>query len=98
MAIIEIKARKIFACAGSWAWLAEALVTNEKGEDVYVAVHYYDGENYTVCRQSIYDYLAGDGEEPACEFLEEYENSKDAKKSAYAKVFDKLRKVIDMLG
>ncbi len=98
MSIIEIKSKKIFACAGSWALLAEALVTDKTGKDVFVSVHYYDGEQYTVSNQSLYAYLAEDGEEPSADFPEQYGSYKDAKQSAYAEVFAKLRKVINMLG
>lgn len=54
MGIIEIKAKKQFAEYGVWAWLAEALVEKDKGETVYVTAHYYDGEIYSVSKQSVY--------------------------------------------
>lgn len=98
MSINEIKAKKIFAGPGTWAWIAEAIVEDNQGNDLFVTVHYYDGENYSVSKQSVYAFLADDGDEPASELLEEYDDYKDAKKSVYAKVFDALRKVIDKLG
>lgn len=100
MTVLGIKAKKIMACPGSWVWLAEAFVTDKTGKDVFVMVHYYDGEQYTVSSQSLYPFLAEDDDEaePVAGFLEEYESYKEAKQSAYAEVFAKLRKVIDMLG
>ena len=97
MSIVAIKARKIMACPGAFAWLAEAEVM-EDGKTVYVLVQYYDGEEYTVRANSLYGYLAEDGAEPDGEFLEEHTSWKEAKESAYAGVFEKLRKVIKMLG
>ena len=98
MSIIEIKAKKIIACPGSWAWAAEARVNTGEGCEVFVTVNYYDTEVYSVSKQSVYAYLAEDGEEPANELLEEYASYKEAKESAYAEVFGQLRKVIKMLG
>ena len=97
MSIFEIKAKKIFACAGSWAWVAEAVVNDGKNGELYVTVNFYDSEVYSVSKQSVYAFLAEDGDEPANELLEEYENYKGAKQSAYAEVFGQLRKVINML-
>ena len=97
MGIIEIRAKKIFAGPGTGAWLAEALVKDKKGEERYAAVHYYDGEEYTVSRESVYDFLAGGGEEPASGFLEEYDDADDAEESDFAEVFEALRTVIEML-
>ena len=97
MGIIEIKAKKHFAGPGMWAWLAEALVEKDKGEAVYVTAHYYDGEIYSVSKQSVYDYFVNGNDEAAEDLLEEYEDYKDAAKSEYKQVFSKLRKVIDML-
>ena len=97
MSIIEIKAKKIMACPGSWAWLAEATVTDGEN-DVFVIVNFYDTEVYAVSKQSLYAYLAENGEEPVGELLEEYVDYKEAKQSAYAEVFGQLRKVIKMLG
>lgn len=98
MSILEIKAKKIMACPGSWAWLAEALVNVGDGNEVFVTVNYYDTEVYSVSNHSLYAYLAEDGDEPEGELLEEYAEYKEAKQSAYAEVFGQLRKVIKMLG
>lgn len=98
MTIIEIKAKKIMACPGSWAWAAEALVNIGDGNEVFVTVNYYDTEVYSVSKQSVYAYLAEDGDEPVDELSEEYDNYKEAKQSEYAEVFGQLRKVIKMLG
>lgn len=97
MGIIEIKAKKHFAGPGMWAWLAEALVEDDKGEKVYVTVHYYTGEDYSVCKQSVYDYFVNGVEEITEELLEEYDNFEDSQSSEYKQVFSALRKVIDML-
>ena len=97
MGIIGIRAKKIFAGPGTWAWLAEALVKDEKCGERYVTVHYYDGEDYTVSGHSLYDYLADDGDEMVPDYLEVYDDYEDAKKSEYAEIFARLRSVIDML-
>lgn len=98
MSILEIRAKKIMACPGSWAWLAEAAVYTGEGKEVFVTVNYYDTEVYAVSGQSLYAYLAENGDEPAGKLLEEYVSYKEAKQSEYAEVFGKLRKVINMLG
>ena len=98
MKIYGIKCREVMACPGSWAIVAEAMVAEADGSETYVMVQEYDTLEMTVSKQSLYSFLAENGSEPAVEFLEEYTTVKDAKGSVYAPVFDKLRKVIKMLG
>ena len=97
MKIYGIKAKRVLACAGSWADVAEASV-DVGGKTLYVMAQEYDTVELTVSKQSLYAFLAEDGAEPAVEFLEEYTAWKDAKASEYAPVFDKLKKVLKMLG
>ena len=97
MKIYEIKCRKVFAEPGQYAYIAEAQV-EEDGTDVFVAIQEYDGLDMTVSKQGMYDFLCGDGGDPAEEFLEEYTAIDDAADSAYAEVFRKLVNVIEMLG
>lgn len=94
--IMEIKAKRSFACPGLYGYDAEATVyDSDTGKDVYVHVNSYDSmRNYTVSETSIYDFMTGDGEHPEAEFSEEYERLSDAKKSEYGKVFDVLAKVV----
>jgi hypothetical protein len=98
MGIVSIKAKKVPACAGSWAYVSEAEVATGDGGVVYVMAQEYDTTEITVSKQSLYSFLAEDGEEPAVEFMEEYTEWKDAKASAYADVIAKLKKVLGMLG
>lgn len=100
MKIYGIKCREVMACAGSWAVVAEAEVETDSAnrDTVYVTVQEYDGLEMTVSKESLYAFLAGNAKEPAGGFLEEYTTVKDAKASAYAEVFAKLRKVMKMLG
>lgn len=97
MEINEIKAKKIYCGLGSFAWIAEAEV-KEEGEDGvrYVTVQYYDGEEYTVTNESLYDALVNDGA-PVDEFVAEYAGEEEAKKSAYADVFSVLTDAIEKL-
>ena len=97
MKIYGIKAKEIMACPGAWALLAEAEVEAD-GETVYVLAQSYDTLELTVSRKSLYAFLAEDGDAPEAAFLEEYTAWKDAKASAYAEVFEKLKKVLKMLG
>ena len=96
MNIYGIHGKKIMACAGSWAFVAEAGVDLPDGSEVFVTAQDYDGVELTVSKESMYAFLVCDGDEPA-EFLEEYRSWKDAKASAYAAVFEKLKKVLKML-
>ena len=96
MKIYGIHGKRVFACAGSWAYVVEAGVDLPDGSNVYVTVQDYDGMELTVSKESMYGFLVCNGEEPA-EFLEEYRTWKDAKGSAYAPVFEKLKKVLKML-
>ena len=101
MKIYGIKCREIMACAGSWATIAEAEVETDtpNRDTAYVTVQEYDGLDFSVSKKSMFDFIAGDGSEPAeSDFLEEYSTLKDAKASAYAEVFTKLRKVMKMIG
>lgn len=91
MNIVEFRGKK----AEMGTCLAEVVVEYKDGNKLFVTVHFYDGEYYTVSRQSVYDYLAGNTEEPAKDILEEYDDYEDAKKSEFAKVFKILR---DMIG
>ena len=97
MTINTIKAAQVFAGPGNMAYVAEAEVDNGV-EQVYVAVHMYDGENYTVGRESIYESLVGDGDDYPEDFIEEYDDEEEAQESEYAEVFEKLVSVIDVLG
>lgn len=97
MGIEKISAAKVFAGPGMFAWIAEAVVIKDDEEEVNVTVQYYDGEEYTVQDGSMYEFLAEDGDDPECEFEEEYDSWNAAQKSGYAEVFRSLRKVIDML-
>ena len=98
MNIVEIKAKKFFAGAGNFVWLAEAQVEAEDGSTVYATVDYYDGEEYTVQGKSMYAFLAEDGEDPCVNFDECYTSFDDAQKSKYAGVFAALKNVIEELG
>ena len=97
MKIYGIKAKEFMACPGSWAVVAEASV-DVGGETLYVLAQEFDTVELTVSKQSLYSFLVEDGAEPAVEFLEEYTEWKDAKVSGYWPVFDKLKKVLKMLG
>ena len=99
MVVAEIKAKRVFAGPGNYAVAAEAEVFDDStGDTVYVTVQKYAGSEYTVSKESVYKFLAEDGEEPASEFMEEYTSAQEAKKSGYAPVFDSLKKVLSMLG
>lgn len=97
MRIIEIKAKKILAGPGT-SWIAEALVLDENNKELYVTVHYFDGEYYTVSRQSVYVFFTDEEKtDSTYEFLESYEEYEDAEKSAFRRVFMALRNAIEML-
>ena len=100
MKIYGIRCREVMACAGSWAVVAEAEVETDtpKRGTVYVTIQEYDGTEYVVGEQSLYAFLAANGPAPEKGFLEEYRTLKDAKTSAYADVFVKLRRAMKMLG
>lgn len=97
MKIIGLKAKDVMACAGAWATVTEAEV-EVNGEILYVLAQEYDTLELTVSKTSLYEFLAGNGDEPVVEFSEEYTAWKDAKASAYWPVFEKLRKLMKMLG
>lgn len=98
MGIVTIKAKQVFAGPGSWALVTEAMVEDKDDGTVYVMAQEYDTTEITVSKQSLYAFLAEDGEEPAVDFMEEYTEWKDAKASKYADVIAKLKKVMGMLG
>ena len=99
MEISGIKAKKVFAGPGSYAFVAEAeIYDREKDAVVFATVQSYSGEEYSIQEESVYDFLAGEGGTAAGAFLEEYSTWKNAKESGYAEVFEKLRKVLKMLG
>lgn len=97
MKVYGIRCKEVMACAGSWAVVAEAAV-EEDGKEVYVMIQEYDGTEYVVTDKSLYDFLAGDGDEPNAEFLEEHTTWKEAQGSAYAGVFKMLKGVMKKLG
>ena len=97
MKIIGIKAKKVMACPGSWAIIAEAEVEVD-GESVYVLAQEYDTLELTVSKKSVYSFLVEEGDAPFVDFLEEYTEWEAMKGSAYAGVFEKLEEVMDMLG
>lgn len=97
MKIYEIKCRKVFANPG-YAYIAEAEVEEEDGSAAFVAIQDYNGLDMTVSKQSMYDFLCGDGADPAEEFTEEYNTLEGANASAYSDVFAKLVEVIKILG
>ncbi len=97
MKIYEIKSRKVFANPG-YACIAEAEVEESDGSTTFVAIQDYNGLDMTVSKQSMYNFLCGDGGDPAEEFAEEHTSVDGAGDSAYAEVFRKLMDVIKMLG
>ena len=97
MAILKsVKATQVMACPGSFALIAEA-VLDENGKEVYVCYQSYDTEEYVVAKQSVYHYMAEDGENPA-EIMEEHTSLADAKKSRYGKTFAMLNRLVKKLG
>jgi len=80
------------------ACVAEAAVENDDGSMVYVVIQEYDGFAMTVSRDSVFDFLAGDGEEPAKDFIESCGTVKEANESVYAPVVKQLRKAVKLLG
>lgn len=96
MKIYEIKSRKVFANPG-YACIAEAEVEESDGSTTFVAIQDYNGLDMTVSKQSMYNFLCGDGGDPAEKFLEEYTSVEGASESEYAEVFRKLVDVIGML-
>lgn len=97
MKIYEIKCRKVFAEPGKYVYIAEAEVEESDGSATFVAIQKYDGLDMTVAKQGMYNFMCGDGGDPAEEFLEEYTSVDGVSESAYAEVFRKLFDVIGML-
>lgn len=98
MAILNsVKAKKVMACPGSFALVAEA-VLYEEGKEVYLTYQLYDTEEFTVSNESVYNYLAEDGPAPKEEVSEEYTRLADAKKTRYGKTFEMLRRMCGKLG
>ena len=97
MRIIEIKTKKILVGPGT-SWISEALVLDEDDNELYVTVQYYDGEYYTVSKQSVYAFFTDEEKiDSTYEFLESYEEYEDAERSAFRRVFAELRNAIEML-
>jgi len=97
MAILNsIKATQVMACPGSMALIAEA-VLRENGKEIFVCYQSYDTEEYVIAKQSVYHYMAEDGTEPA-EIVAEYTSLAEAKKSAYGKTFEMLKRLVKKLG
>ena len=94
--VISMKAKKVMACPGSFALVAEAEL-REDGEEIFVCYQSYDTEEYVVAKQSVYHYLAEDGTNPA-EVTEEYTSLAQAKKTRYGKVFADLNRMCKKLG
>ena len=102
MKIYGIKCREILACmCGGWARIAEAEVETDtpNRDTVYVTIQEYEGQDFSVSKKSMFDFIVGNAEEPEdSDFIEEIRTLKEAKESEYAKVYEKLRKAIKMLG
>ena len=98
MAILNsVKAKKVMACPGSYALVAEA-VLYEKGKEIYLTYQLYDTEEFTVSDDSVYKFLAEDGDQPA-EITEEYLSLAQAKReSKYGNVFGMLKRLCGKLG
>lgn len=92
MVINELRVKTFTAGPGGLTCAAEAVVTDEDMNSVYVAYAEDDtGETYAVSAESVYDVLINDGTE-APELMEEYEERKEAKESKYWEVFALLKK------
>ena len=100
MKIYGIRCKEIMACmCGGWATIAEAEVETQEHGTVYVTVQEYDGQDFSVSTKSLFDFIIDEGDEPADgDFIEEFSTLKEAKESEYAKVYEKLRKVMKMTG
>ena len=60
MSIYGMKAKKVFAGPGCWSYIAEAVVDDGDGGEVYVTVQDYDMLELTVSSQSVYAFLVED--------------------------------------
>ena len=98
MYIGKMNARKVFVGPCGASVVAEASVELNDGSVVYVTIQDYEGTEYTVSKESVYEFLVGNRKNPAKKFDEEYLKWADAKVSAYAGVFEKLKKAMKMLG
>ena len=95
-AMNSIKAKKVMACPGSFALVAEA-VLSENGQEIYVTYQLYDTEEFTVSNESVYHYLAENGDQPA-KITEEYLSLAQAKReSQYGSVFEMLKRLCGKL-
>ena len=98
MAILNtLKATKVMACPGSFALIAEAVLL-ENGEKIYVTYQSYDTEEYTVSKDSVYNYMTGEGESTSDPVDEEYTSLAEAKKTRYGKTFAMLNRLVKKLG
>jgi len=99
MAILNyVKARKVMACPGSFALVAEAMVM-ENGKETYITYQLYDTEEFTVSDFSVYDYLAENAPDNGKMVDEEYLSLAEAKrKTKYGKVFEMLKRMCGKLG
>lgn len=98
MAILNsVKAKKVMACPGSFALIAEAVLL-EQGKEIFVTYQIYDQEEFTVAKGSVFHYMAEDGKEPA-EITEEYLSLAQAKReSKYGTTFGMLKRLSGKLG
>lgn len=98
MSMISIKAKKVMACPGSFALVAEA-VLQENGKETFITYQLYDTEEFTVSDESVYNYLAEDGPQPSKMVDKEYLSLAQAKReSEYGKVFEMLKRLTQKLG
>ena len=98
MKVIGIKAKKVFAGPGSFAYVSEAYVEDEEsGRRYYVTVQDYDGTEYTVAEKSVYAFLAEDEGDPVEEFAEEYTKLAETKRSKFAGVFALVNRTLTAL-
>lgn len=96
MEIIKIRTEKVWAGPGLEAFEAEIKLWDEATND-YLYLHYnlFDGEHYTVCKKSIFDFMTGaedDSEEIT--FDEEYEDLVSAMASKYIDGFVLLHNTV----
>ncbi|WP_026661397.1 hypothetical protein [Butyrivibrio proteoclasticus] len=94
MVIVSEQSKMTLGCC-MYGYDAEVKVdrrVGDKWETFFVSNHTYDGTYYGVSKSSIFE------EKCDVEFIEEYDNLDDAKKSEFGKAFEIVDRMVSELG
>jgi hypothetical protein len=98
MKVLDKRCMCSMVCMASYSYDGEYKIEDDNGEIYYLHLNYFDGKNFTVSKDSIFNYLVEDVNDGSdVKFSEEYTSLSRAKKSKFYELFRELDQFVQDL-